>query len=294
MATAQQTLARAAQEIGYYRHNDPLNGTKYGRWYAEKMNSPYFGYNGVPFCAMFVSYILDQVGQSCPGFPAAYCPYILNDTRKAGIVLADKTKAQPGDLVIFNWDGGVVDHIGFVELNKGSYIQTIEGNSPAGYVSRRTRNWGTVAAIVRVPYGGSATPAPAPSTGSLDLGDAAWWGRRFNLALQGQLGTSQDGVMTGQATSNKKFFWAVDADAVRYDGDGNSLMVKALQRKIVANGCSVGPSGVDGHMGRDTIRGLQSLLVRWGYSVGASGADGYCGNDTNRAVAQALKDGRFR
>lgn len=46
-------LQVAAKELGYSRWNDPKNGTKYGRWYAELTHSPYFGSNGVPYCAMF-------------------------------------------------------------------------------------------------------------------------------------------------------------------------------------------------------------------------------------------------
>lgn len=154
--SASSVLSVARGEIGYCRFDDPAAGTKYGRWYAQSHGS-YYGQSGVPFCAMFVSWVFSQAGASCAGLPAAYCPYILNAARGAGNVLADKTKAQTGDVVLFDWDGGVVDHVGIVELNKGSYIQTIEGNTTingrSGSVGRRTRAWSTVAAIVRPRYG---------------------------------------------------------------------------------------------------------------------------------------------
>ena len=51
----------------------------------------------------------------------------------------------------------MVIHIGFVEANHGSYIQTIEGNTNNGRVARRTRAWNTIAAILRPAYSGSAT-----------------------------------------------------------------------------------------------------------------------------------------
>lgn len=137
---------------------------------------------------------------------------------------------------------------------------------------------------VNAAIGGKAPVTPGPS--GLDLGDDSWWGRKFNLAMQSQLGTPQDGVITGQSKYNRRFFWAVDDGAVQYQGNGDSQMVRALQRKVGAT--------VDGFMGKETISKHQLWLMGLGYSVGPSGADGYCGNDTNRAVAQALRDGRYR
>ena len=125
MATASEVLRIAAGEIGYSRWTDPQPGTKYGRWYAQSHGS-YYGASGVPFCAMFVSWVMSRAGQAFPGLPAAYVPYVLSAGRSRAV---STRSAKPGDIVIFNWDGGVVDHIGFVEANHGSYIQTIEGNT---------------------------------------------------------------------------------------------------------------------------------------------------------------------
>lgn len=285
MATAQQALARAAQEVGYSRWSDPEAGTRYGRWYAQKLKSPSFGANGVPFCAMFVSYILDQVGQPCPGLPAAYCPYILNDARKAGIALADRTKAQPGDLVIFNWDGGVVDHIGFVELNKGSYIQTIEGNTNNGAVARRTRAWSVVAAIVRVPYGqGGAAPAPAPApsapSGGLDVDGL--WGSATTRRAQQVCGTPVDGEVWHQYNRSKL---PGCTTGWKWDNTGKgSPLIRALQAKWGAP--------VDGVMGPKTA----NAMIR--YYMGSSGATVQDGkldapSLTIRAFQRALNAGRI-
>ena len=153
MATASEVLRIAAGEIGYSRWTDPQPGTKYGRWYAQSHGS-YYGASGVPFCAMFVSWVMSRAGQAFPGLPAAYVPYVLSAGRSRAV---STRSAKPGDIVIFNWDGGVVDHIGFVEANHGSYIQTIEGNTNNGRVARRTRAWNTIAAILRPAYSGSAT-----------------------------------------------------------------------------------------------------------------------------------------
>lgn len=156
MTTASQVLATAAGEIGYCRWDDPEAGTKYGRWYAQRVGSSYYGESGVPYCAMFVSWVLCRCGYD---FVYAYCPYILRDY--AGRAVA-KHLSQPGDIVLFDWGSdGVPDHVGLVEANRGSYIQTIEGNTSrgtggsqgnGGWVARRTRSLSVVRAIVRPDY----------------------------------------------------------------------------------------------------------------------------------------------
>lgn len=156
MATPSDLLAYAARDIGYSRWNDPLQGTKYGRWYADLVGNPGYAANGVAFCAMAASYWFDGIGEDCPGLPGAYVPYIYNKARKVvGAVLSNKRNAKPGDLILFDWNNdGSLNHTGIVELNKGSYLQTIEGNSPAGKVARHTRSWGTIKYIIRPVWDG--------------------------------------------------------------------------------------------------------------------------------------------
>ena len=61
MVTRASIISAAQEEIGYSRWADKENGTKYGRWYAQVTGSPSFGVSGVPYCYMFVSYILSKV-----------------------------------------------------------------------------------------------------------------------------------------------------------------------------------------------------------------------------------------
>ena len=58
----------------------------------------------------------------------------------------ERTYPLPGDIAIFNWDGGVPDHIGIVEKYLGGgQFQSVEGNtslgnnSNGGEVMRRVR-----------------------------------------------------------------------------------------------------------------------------------------------------------
>lgn len=124
-----------------------------------------------------------------------------------------------------------------------------------------------------------------------DLGDTRYWGPKFNRAIQKQLGTTVDGVISGQWLVNKTHFWATDG-GVEWAKTGKGVgsdMVLALQKKV---GCKIYPEfcGVQARqMNSGTIMQHQRWLINHGISVGSSGADGYHGPDTNRAVAQAIK-----
>lgn len=164
--SASQAVAWAAGEIGYSRWDDPAEGTKYGRWYAQRHGS-YYGTSGVPYCAMFASWCTTGTdGQSVlPGGDFAYVPYGINAARAEGRLVSSGS-ARPGDLICFDWDGdGVADHVGLVEANYGSWGQTIEGNtspgsggsqSNGGGVYRRSRDWDDVCAVIRPYYSDAA------------------------------------------------------------------------------------------------------------------------------------------
>ena len=147
--TASKVLEIAQREVGR------KDGTKYGRWYEQNVdrNPGNYDYGGpdVPYCAMFVSWVFDQAGAKCVGIPGAYCPSIYNAAKQAGKLVPVKD-AKPGDVVLFDWDGGVSDHVGIVKGNDGLKLYTIEGNTDNGWVLEKVRNYGTVAGIVRPDY----------------------------------------------------------------------------------------------------------------------------------------------
>ena len=152
--TADALVSLASTQLGYDRYQDPLEGTKYGRWYAELTNSPWFGTNGVPFCAMFASWCLYQLGIKCVGCPTASCTSgLLTAARSAGKLLK-VSQGRKGDLILFNWKGAgysasSADHVGIITSNSGSTIQTIEGNVDNGKVLRRTRYPSEVVGCIR-------------------------------------------------------------------------------------------------------------------------------------------------
>lgn len=124
-----------------------------------------------------------------------------------------------------------------------------------------------------------------------DLGDVRYWGQKFTRAIQKQLGTTVDGVISGQWLSNRSYFWASDG-GVQWTKTGagvGSDMVLALQRKV---GCKIYPQfcGVQARqMNSGTIKRHQQWLIEHGISCGPDGADGYHGPKTNRAVAEAIR-----
>lgn len=162
MATANDLLKIARAEVGYDRYSDPERGTKYGRWYESEVDGPGgydYGANGVAYCAIFVSWVLDQAKVECAGTPGAYCPSIHHKQT----LTAAQLKA--GDVVLFDWeDDGADDHVGFVVSNdtKAKTIRTIEGNTSGGKVAERTRAYSTICGGIRPSYTGSAaTPSTA-------------------------------------------------------------------------------------------------------------------------------------
>lgn len=121
------------------------------------------------------------------------------------------------------------------------------------------------------------------------LGDTRYFGPKMAKELQRQLGTTADGVISGQWPANERYLWACDRGVIEYvKGGVGSNAVRALQDKV---GCKVYPvvGGVQARqMGSGTVFKHQQWLIAQGISCGSSGADGYQGRDTNVAIGQAL------
>ena len=291
MATSKECLARASQELGYCRWDDPKTGTKYGRWYAELTKSPYFGTNGVPFCAMGVSYIMDAIEQACAGLPTASVPTLNSGASKAGIIIPDKRKAVPGDIVIFDWSNvaGPNDHVGFVEINYGSSgLQTIEFNTTgpdgrSGSVARKVRSWDSVQCIVRPPW------SPGATGGIEDylpgkLAEDGYWGRATIIALQVYFGTPVDGIVSSQDP-----YWESRNPGL---GTGWEWGAGVLGSQLI--NAMQGVLGVkrDGLIGPDTIN---ALIKRFMGTSGATELDGKLDGPsvTIKAMQKALNAGKF-
>ncbi len=261
--SAQDALRAAAAEIGYYAPNDPEPGSKYGRWAAQQLNQAWLRgpSTSIWWCMLFASWAVYTTGGTLPGGISFNTNTTLAAARRAGATVP-VSAARPGDLVIFDWDGnGNTDHVGLVEVNHGSYLQTIEGNtsgssggsqSAGNGVWRRTRSLDVVAGIVRPSYPGAAPSVPAAATAGLAVD--GYWGADTTRRLQQVLGTTVDGVVSSQDVSWRAqnpsltggWEWVASSSA------RGSQLIKALQRTLGVT--------VDGLIGPATIRALQQRM----------------------------------
>jgi cell wall-associated NlpC family hydrolase len=134
----------------------PVNKTKYGKWY---------GLNGQPWCAIFVSWCFAQVGLSKS--VAAQTPkgFASCDAGMKWFVKKNKIvpvgQAKPGDIVFFQFDeDALADHVGIVVGNNPitKNLVCIEGNTSSGGagsqsngdgVYKRKRSYSLVMAVAR-------------------------------------------------------------------------------------------------------------------------------------------------
>lgn len=142
----ERALAEALKHVGEKERPAGSNRTPFGTW---------FGVNGVPWCNIFVSYCFKAGANTviAPGFRGAGCypngcTYVPTTEAwlRATGQWVGRSAPRAGDIAIYNWDGGVPDHIGIVEAYLGGgKFNAIEGNtaigndSNGGEVMRRLR-----------------------------------------------------------------------------------------------------------------------------------------------------------
>lgn len=151
-----RALAEARRWIGTSEEPAGSNRTRFGVW---------FGLDGVPWCNIFVSYCFAVGagytlaagfhGAGCSRRGCAYVPTTEAWLRTSGMWIG-RVAPSPGDLAIYNWDGGPPDHIGIVESAGASGFTAIEGNTAVGddcnggEVMRRERTLADVDGFGRV------------------------------------------------------------------------------------------------------------------------------------------------
>jgi hypothetical protein len=127
-----------------------------------------------PWCADFVSWVYKMTGHpftggQSGGWRIAYVPYLEDwfQARNFWHVKTSSDTPQPGDVVTFNWDGGVSDHTGIVDHVSGTTLYTIEGNTSNGVYRRSYASYHSNANVVgwgRIP---APAPTPAPTVASV-------------------------------------------------------------------------------------------------------------------------------
>lgn len=124
------TIDIALDEIGN------TGGEKYWSWYGFDSR--------VAWCAIFVSWCLDQAGYDEPQFAACQnqgIPWFQSNGQWAD---SDYTDIAEGDLIFFDWidndtgsPDGYADHVGLVVGTDGEYVYTVEGNSGDTVATRK-------------------------------------------------------------------------------------------------------------------------------------------------------------
>ena len=155
----QQKVVRIAKaEIGV--KEEPA-GSNSGPRVREYQNTTVLaGTTGWPWCGAFTNFCYAKAGRPLKGFNQAYVPdYVATAKRNEdGLRIVSTGSVKPGDLVCFDWDGGVADHIGVVETppSRSGLFTAIEGNtsfsnnSNGGQVMRRERHVSQVECFIRV------------------------------------------------------------------------------------------------------------------------------------------------
>jgi hypothetical protein len=245
------------------------------------------------WCCIFTSWALNTANIIMDGFPNQNTDEALR--HGANKYAVDIHDVQYGDIVIFNWNwDDKTDHIGIATGSFDGYgFTTIEGNV-ANSVQEKYRQLGNVAYVLRPPFGADASSkytkyVPSVSTnpknnrdgGKLDVDGIGGWNTIIDW--QNQLGTTEDGWITGQRVPEADYRWAIYN--VKNGTDG-SLLVKAIQNKVGVN--------QTGFWGKDTSLAIQRWLVDHGYSVGDSGIDGFFGTDSVKALQNSLNDGAWK
>ena len=124
------------------------------------------GYDGVAYCGCVAGYFAIKVGGAKINVKArlAYVPYIAQDARAGsnGLKAVSISSVSRGDLICFNFDGGVEDHVGMalgpvvngmvdcVEANTSPGTSGSQSNG--GGIYRRQRPISQVACVARPDY----------------------------------------------------------------------------------------------------------------------------------------------
>lgn len=175
--TSAKVLELARSYIGTVEK--PVNRTIFGEW---------FGWNGVAWCAIFISFVHWFAGMKIPPLQTpkgcAYVPLFVEHAKRTGQWRPKSSgyRAKPGDLIVF-WFTTRPDHMGVVEAvyDDGSDM-TIEGNTNAA----GSRTGGMVARLRRRTRIHGYIETDKPTHNGVDLTGVRRWVAGVTLGkLQG-------------------------------------------------------------------------------------------------------------
>lgn len=157
--TRTDVVAAARAERGTTESPAGSNRQKYGKAY---------GFDGVPWCAIYLSVILAQVGNRS-GYRFASTAASVAWARRAGR-LRSVSDARAGDIVVRLYTP-TTGHTGLVVANEGGTLVTVEGNTSGGNdrdggsVQERRRSSSWWGYCIGMDYDGAASSPPPPAPG---------------------------------------------------------------------------------------------------------------------------------
>lgn len=232
--------------------------------YTKYWRDVYPSYQGQPWCAAFVSWVLMQAfGQAAAKkllkhWPYVYCPTL-------GNLFTRHANPQVGDIVIF-WRNGDFAHTGIVTKVSGDYFETIEGNTSGA--SGIIANGGGVCAksyynsqlpgtkFCRIDW----TYAASVMQGTEGKEESSGGAYMFNVNTV-KSGDSGNHVLLVQEILKARGFKGADGKELTLDkqcGANTVYAIKQYQKqREAADPGSCG--GVDGIAGKKTLRDMIAL-----------------------------------
>lgn len=148
-----RALYHAKRKIGLAENPQGSNKNWLVAWWYKNKNA------AAPWCNISVSHSYLKAGSKAfkRGVNWAYVPAMEAAARSGdmGLMRVKISDAKPGDIVTFNFDGGVADHTGMCE-HPGDPMGCIEGNTDAaggaegGEQMRKVRDDSVISMVIRV------------------------------------------------------------------------------------------------------------------------------------------------
>lgn len=300
MNTVDKVIKIASNEVGYLEKKSNSNlydktanaGSKNYTKYAHEFDTKYVGFyngkkNGYAYCDMFVDWCFVQaygvetakklLCQPSKSYGAG-CTYSSTYYKNKGQFYTKNPKV--GDQIFF-WNSSKTSaaHTGIVYHVDNKYVYTIEGNT-SGASGVIDNGGGVCRKKYALSYSriyGYGRPNYDKSLLEVD----GSWGKETTKACQKYFGTTQDGIVSGQSSANKKYLSAVSTSSWKFTvKKSGSDMIRAMQKTLNIE--------TDGLCGKGTIIALQKYLKSKGYYTGK--IDGLCGSGTVKALQNFLNE----
>ncbi|MDO5345120.1 MAG: peptidoglycan-binding protein [Lachnospiraceae bacterium] len=136
-------------------------GRKYWSWWGYESR--------VPWCQIFVSWIMEQAGVPASVYGKyENCQYAIEQMMEKGVWHTNGYRPQPGDICYYDWDSdGISDHVGIVASVNGDLVTVREGNKSDAVGSRISAyNSPQIAGYASPDYGEAGTGNPSAGTGN--------------------------------------------------------------------------------------------------------------------------------